>query len=226
MQVLIDGGDLSAGVANSQVDDDYEAPALIMSVMNQLRWMFDKLMECELTDVNAVGYAGWTALHRAAEKTDAYYATRLCAHEDIDINLQDVSGYSPIMWAAYGDDRASSAVVLLAQPQLDLSPRDSDGETALDLANTYSPAVDTLIQNELTRRDHKRRRVACARQLCILFNRARSGVTHPDRDALEELLGPVGAFFLDMRCPLSCLKPIALFVASPEGVDSEPEPAM
>ena len=122
------------------------------SVIQQLRWMFDMLMECQLTDVNAID-DGWTALHWAAEMTDAYYTTRLCAHEDIDINVQANRGWSPIMFAAI-NNRASSASVLLAQPQLDLSLRRVDGQTALDIANNISPAVATLIQNELARRDN------------------------------------------------------------------------
>lgn len=161
----------------------------------------------------------------AAEKPDAYYTTRLCAHEDIDVNVQTAIGFSPIMYAAYSDDHAVPAAVLIAQPQLDLSQRTYQGRTALEVANhRNSPAVATLIQNELTRRDHKRRRVACARQLCVLFKRARSGVTHPDRDALVELVGPVGAFFLDVRCPLACLKPIVLFATSAEVMEPTEEP--
>ena len=54
-----------------------------------------------------------------------------------------------------------------------------------------------------------------------------AGVTptrHPDRDALVELVGPVGAFFLDVRCPLACLKPIVLFATTAEVMEPTEEP--
>jgi len=154
MQLMFDGGELTAEVVNSVVDWECDDTALIMSVVDGNRWMFDLLMKSELTDVNKTNENSGTALHFAA-CGDAYFTTRLCAHKDIDINAQNDDGYSPIMYAARSDDQASSAAVLLAQPQLNLSLRKRiDGWTALDIAHPNRPIVATLIRNEITRRDH------------------------------------------------------------------------
>ncbi|KAM0296146.1 hypothetical protein ACHAPM_010402 [Fusarium culmorum] len=112
--------------------------------------------------VNAKGRKGRTVLHTAAMTGDDETIKLILVHPDIDTNLRDDEGNTPLMellqwlldwasqsrsferkWSRYKDMILRSMHLLLSRPELDINAQNLEGDTAVLMAASFDDTVDS-----------------------------------------------------------------------------------
>ncbi|GKU21939.1 unnamed protein product [Fusarium langsethiae] len=111
-------------------------------------------------EVNAKGEGGQTALHNAAETPIKQVIELILSHPNIDINIRDNLGNTPLMKLLHypGCRRGStmksaivmrSATSLLSRPELDINIQNLSGDTALLIAASTKDHDDSSEDNDI-----------------------------------------------------------------------------
>merc|ERR1719510_2461486 len=100
------------------------------------------LLSCG-ADVHAVNPRGRGVLHLACQEND-HQAVETCIEGMADVNMQDLAGFTPLMWAA-GRNGAESVKMLLDY-EADMNLKAARGQTAMTFAltNGCNAIVDIL----------------------------------------------------------------------------------
>jgi len=105
------------------------------------------LLSCG-ADVHAVNPRGRGVLHLACTEND-FQAIETCIEGMADVNMQDLAGFSPLMWAA-GRNGAESVKMLLDY-EADMNLKAARGQTAMTFAltNGCTAIVDILEKHQM-----------------------------------------------------------------------------
>ncbi|KAL2866240.1 ankyrin repeat domain-containing protein [Aspergillus lucknowensis] len=93
------------------------------------------------------GSSGQTALFYAIAGDQDAILQLLLSREDVDRNIQDTQGRSPLLWAAEWPQRTTILQTLLGDPGVDARSRNSLGRNALNvaMAEGHKPAAEILL---------------------------------------------------------------------------------
>jgi ankyrin repeat protein len=100
--------------------------------------------ELETKSPNSKDEGGNSLLHKAVEVTNANntQVMKLLLAKGADVNGKDLSGATPLHWAALQED--PTAIQLLLDFGADANLTDNQGKTALDLANDWARNNNTV----------------------------------------------------------------------------------
>ena len=102
-------------------------------------------------DVNEQNGIGNTALHYAVSRNNPVITKELLEHPDINPNLHNLSGYTPLIWAVYRNINSAAGIepmtLLLDSDKVDVNAIDEHGRTALILAAMVRQVFTTDVDN-------------------------------------------------------------------------------
>ncbi|CAG9983197.1 unnamed protein product [Clonostachys byssicola] len=92
------------------------------------------LLDSGLIDINEVDSWGKTALHHACRLHAEDIVAYLLQREDIDANVQDDTGFTPLMVAAASSRGFRTVKIFLQSGKVDVALQNHDGATAISIA--------------------------------------------------------------------------------------------
>ena len=106
-------------------------------------------------NLKVAGSFGWTPLIAAIYENETNVAHYLIG-TGADVNIPDVDGKTPLMWAVVGGDEALPLVRELIAHGADLDAKDKDGTTVLSYARSDPPKSDVVKAIEAALADRQR----------------------------------------------------------------------
>ncbi|KAI8920171.1 hypothetical protein DFJ77DRAFT_527493 [Powellomyces hirtus] len=120
-----------------------------------------KLMKQPVVDVNSRDHEGNTALHIAVSLGHQELVEALVQCSKVNVNAQDTeSGYTPLHKAAFDGNLSLALAILRLRPDCDLSLRDREGNTCMDLLMSTIELPTGQLEQELVNDEDEEESIA------------------------------------------------------------------